>query len=279
MQKSRGASGEFLRKDDAESLELEKRSRAAMTRDQLEEKRDTLIEQYQQNNENLDVVRDLASTYEQLEDWPMAYQFFDWAHNLNPGDVALKNKAAYMKDKAAEHELKILRARVAENPDDEEARAQLDELQQQRTAEQVAECRKRVEQNPTDPQLRYDLGLALYNAGQYSEAIPHLQQATRNPHIRTRVLLLLGRTFDAKGMHDMAVKQLQDANADLHGMDNTKKEVLYELGLIHEKTGDTEWALSCYKQIYEVDYGYRDVAERVERSYQAGAGETKDTSS
>jgi hypothetical protein len=26
-------------------------------------------------------------------------------------------------------------------------------------------------------------------------------------------------------------------------------------------------ALNCFKQIYEVDYGYRDVAQRVESSY------------
>ena len=129
------------------------------------------------------------------------------------------------------------------------------------------ERRRRVEQNPTDPQLRYDLGQALYHAGEYSEAIPHLQQATRNPHIRTRVLLLLGRTFDAKGMSDMAIKQLSDANAELTVMDKTKKEVLYELGIIHEKVESGDEALSCFKQIYEVDYGYRDVAHRVESSY------------
>jgi hypothetical protein len=33
--------------------------------------------------------------------------------------------------------------------------------------------------------------------------------------------------------------------------------------------GDVEKALACMKQIYEVDYGYRDVAERVESSYHA----------
>jgi hypothetical protein len=63
------------------------------------------------------------------------------------------------------------------------------------------------------------------------------------------------------------VKQLTDANAELHGMDSVKKEVLYELGIIHSKgDADTE-ALECFKQIYEVDYGYRDVAARVEGSY------------
>jgi hypothetical protein len=31
--------------------------------------------------------------------------------------------------------------------------------------------------------------------------------------------------------------------------------------------GDGEKSLSCMKQIYEADYGYRDVATRVESSY------------
>ena len=50
-------------------------------------------------------------------------------------------------------------------------------------------------------------------------------------------------------------------------MDGTKKEVLYEKGLTHEEMEDRESALDCFKQIYEVDYGYRDVASRVEESY------------
>ena len=32
--------------------------------------------------------------------------------------------------------------------------------------------------------------------------------------------------------------------------------------------GDLEKSLACMKQIYEVDYGYRDVARRVESSYE-----------
>ena len=50
-------------------------------------------------------------------------------------------------------------------------------------------------------------------------------------------------------------------------MDHVKKEVLYEKGLIHDEIGDKATALECFKQIYEVDYGYRDVAHRVESSY------------
>lgn len=250
-----------------EAAELEAANRAAMTRDQMLEKLARLSEQYAADNQNLTLVKEVANLYEQLEDWPNAYSFYQYAFELSHQDVALQNKAEYMKDKAAEFELDELKRACEENPDNAELRARYDEVMASRTAEQVQEAQARVDRNPTDPQLRYELGLALYNSGEYSEAIPHLQQATRNPHIRTRVLLLLGRTFKAKLMHDLAIKQLSDALADLHGMDGTKKEVLYEKGLIHQDMGDKDAALDCFKQIYEVDYGYRDVAKRVEESY------------
>ena len=82
------------------------------------------------------------------------------------------------------------------------------------------------------------------------------------------MLLLLGRTFKAKGMFDISIKQLTDALADLIAMDTIKKEVLYEKGLIHSEMGDKAAALESFKQIYEVDYGYKDVAKRVESSYE-----------
>ena len=34
-----------------------------------------------------------------------------------------------------------------------------------------------------------------------------------------------------------------------------------------ERMGEQEKSVACMKQIYEVDYGYKDVAKRVESSY------------
>lgn len=256
-----------LMRNSAEFEEMEKASRTGLTRDQLEERRDRLILKYNEDTNNLSAVKDLAGVYEQLEDWANACAFFTWAHSLSNGDVALQNKAQQMNNRAQEAEMKALEEAAALDPSNEELQAALESRKAARMAEQVEEAKRRVDQNPTDPQFRYDLGVALYEVGDFSGAIPHLQQATRNPHIRTKVLLLLGRTFRAKGMFDLAIKQLTDALADLHGMDNTKKEVLYDKGEIHAEMGNKEAALDCFKQIYEVDYGYRDVANRVESSY------------
>ena len=53
-------------------------------------------------------------------------------------------------------------------------------------------------------------------------------------------------------------------------MDAMKKEIVYNLGIVYGKMVEREKSLNCMKQIYEADYGYKDVAERVEGSYQQG---------
>lgn len=256
-----------LMRHQGQAAELEAQNKSGLTKDQLEDRRDRLVMKYSEDPNQLAVVKDLAGIYEQLEDWENAQSFFAWAFTLSNGDVALQTKAGQMNDRVQEVHMKELEARAASNPDDPEVQAMLAERKAARIAEAVEEAKRRVDQNPTDPISRYELGQAYFNAGDFSNAIPHLQQAKRNPHIQSKVLLLLGLTFKEKGMLDMAVKQLSDALGDLIAMDNTKKEVLYQKGLIHDEMGDKTGALEAFKQIYEVDYGYRDVAQRVESSY------------
>jgi tetratricopeptide (TPR) repeat protein len=79
---------------------------------------------------------------------------------------------------------------------------------------------------------------------------------------------VLGCCYGELGMLDLAMKQLEEASREILSMDEMKKEIVYNLGLIYERLGELEKSLGCMKQIYEVDYGYRDVAQRVESSYQ-----------
>ena len=68
-------------------------------------------------------------------------------------------------------------------------------------------------------------------------------------------------------MLDLAAKQLEEAAREILAMDATKKEIVYNLGIVYEMMADLEKSLACMKQIYETDYGYKDVARRVESSY------------
>jgi len=259
-----------LLKDEEEAKSLEAASRTGMTKDQIEAQLEPLLRKYNQDQDDLANVRKIASLYERLEDWTHAESFYQWAFHLSQGDHALERKAGKMKEKRIDEEIKTYLAALDANPDApdiEEKREALEKLKRERSEMLVTEATKRVERNPTDPQLRFELGQHLYNSGNYTEAIKHLQRARNNPHIRTRAILTLGKCYESKNMNDLAKGQLEEALSELHAMDDTKKEVLYNLGLIHEKMGNQEEYLECLKRIYEVDYSYRDVSQRVESSY------------
>jgi tetratricopeptide (TPR) repeat protein len=129
-----------------------------------------------------------------------------------------------------------------------------------------------VSRNPTDLLAHFELGTELMDAGHHQEAIGHLQKARMNPSVRLKAMGQLGRCYVARGMNDLAAKTLSDAVSELGTMDAVKKDLLYNLGLVYETMGQHSEAIECLKRIYEVDYGYRDVAKRVEASYSKPPG-------
>ena len=52
-------------------------------------------------------------------------------------------------------------------------------------------------------------------------------------------------------MHDMALRQLEEANKELIEMNDTKKEILYMIGLLYEKLGKKEESLAAFQQMYD----------------------------
>ena len=71
--------------------------------------------------------------------------------------------------------------------------------------------------------------------------------------------------FQKKGILDLARQEYDRALEACRGIDDRAKEILYNLGLISEADGDPEGARGAYVRIYEVDIGYRDVAEKMEQ--------------
>ena len=250
------------------TADLESADKMGLTRAELETRLAQLSEQYAVDNANLVVVKDIASVYEQMEDYANAYSFYAYAYQLSgSADVALNDKAMAMHEKAMQAELEYYEQVLAADPDNEEAKATLAQRKQEMAAAVVADARARVEANPTDAQLQFKLGQALFDAGEYTEAIPALQRARTNPNIRIKSMLMLGKCYHAKKMVDMAIRQLEDADKELLTMNDTKKEVLYMIGVLYDEAGNKEKSIETLKAIYEVDYGYKDVATRVESAY------------
>ena len=125
----------------------------------------------------------------------------------------------------------------------------------------------RVSRYPNDLQIRYEFGLLLYQQQRFNEAIQQFQAAQRNAQRRVSSLYYIGLCFKAKQQYDLAIEQLQRAASELPVMDDQKKDVIYELGQVLESAGRGAEAGDLYKQIYQIDIGYRDVSAKVEQGY------------
>ena len=128
-----------------------------------------------------------------------------------------------------------------------------------------------VKRYPNDLQFRYELGVQYYIRSMYNEAIEEFQLAQRNPQRRTRALYYLGCCFKEKGLLDMGFEQLKKAASEITLMDEIKKDVVYEMGILADQMGRKDEAVGYFKEIYAVDIKYRDVAQRIEASYTKGA--------
>jgi len=257
-------------KDSGEAAKLEMLSRQGMTQDQMEQFLAETIEQYNADQSNIVIVKRMSDLYERLGQLETALMFYDYALTLNAGDVALQRKVEILRDKVQDLKIEEYEREIETNPDApdiEDKRAQVAEIRRQRASVVISEAKTRVDRNPTDKTLRYELGQAYFNAGMYGEALPELQQAKSNPNMRIKAILMLGRCFERKNMNDLAKTSFLEASKELLVMDATKKEVLYELANVLEKMGDKSGSLEALKEIYNADYGYKDVAKRVESSY------------
>lgn len=133
------------------------------------------------------------------------------------------------------------------------------------------DLQERITRYPNDLSSKHDFGVLLFQQNRINEAIQQFQASQRNAQRRINSIFHLGLCFEAKQQYDMAIEQLQKAVSEVPVMDEQKKTIVYELGKVLEKVGRLPEAMDCFKQIYQTDIGYRDVADKVEHGYKAKA--------
>jgi len=260
-----------LIRDKDQAVSLEQQGRVYRSEGAIDFLLAELSEKYAEDPENLETARRIAELYEEKNDLENAVTWFTYAAHLSQNtDFALLRKVSDLRIGQFDISIATFEDYIAGNsdsPDLPEHVAQLEKLKEQRDQLLLDEAKKRVERNPTDLQLRFELGEVLVNLGNYRDAISELQRARQNPSVRVRAMNLLGKCYTHRGMLDLAANILSAAANELGQMDTVKKDIVYNLGLVYEKMSQEEKSIECMKQIYEVDYGYRDVAQRVEGSY------------
>jgi tetratricopeptide (TPR) repeat protein len=265
-----------LIKDKAAAVLLEQESRLVQAEESLEERIEKEFTRHQAEPQSVDFARKLGALYALKDDLENAIQWYQYAANLTHGsDPGLAQKISELHGKRLDREIaeqeEFLATLGAQDWLFAERSKALLLAKKKRTDLLIDDTRERCEDNPTDLQARFDLGEHLVHAGRFREALPELQRARRNPSARLKSMNLLGRCYRELGMLDLAAQQLEEAAQEIRSMDDMKKEIVYNLGLVYEMMGEGDKSIAAMKQIYQADYGYLDVAVRVEKSYERPA--------
>lgn len=255
----KGGSYRDMMKDAKETEILEQQSKAVKTEKDV----DALILDTQAKikvePENINYFKALAKLYVQKESFAEAIETLGRAIKLAPSDPELDNNLSSIR--LAEFDNQLAKLKAAGDVAGAEAK------QMARSQFLFDDLNDRVKRYPNDLRLRYEFGVMLYENDYMNEAIQQLQMAQRSPKHRIKALFYLGLCLKQKKQYDLAIEQMEKADAEMLVMDETKKDVLYELGVTLDLMGNREKATTYFKQIYQVDIGYKDVAEKVERGY------------
>ncbi len=211
--------------------------------------------------DNTRLLRSIAELYAQQKNFDAALEYYEKLAAREAGDSSLEQAVSETKVKRLEYAISQLDSNA------EDYAEQLQALEKERQEFVLSDCKRRLERYPSDLTLRFEYGQLLFQSGRIQEAIQELQKAQNNPSKRIQSLYYLGLCFAQRRMHDLAARTFQNAIKEKALFDDEKKELLYALGVSLDALGKKDDAIEQFKQIYEVDVGYRDVSARVDAHY------------
>lgn len=259
-------------RDEKESVSLEQSAKVVtadvMTSRLLEE----ALARVAKEPLNLNHYRNVSQAYRQLGNLEEALNWVRKAREQPAGksDAALEKQESELAAAIIERKSQEAEAALAAAPADEAAKVRFEAVKKELADFRLTEARRYVERYPNDYAARFNLGNLLLELGQVDAAIAQFQQAQKGPQVRVSSLVGLGRCFKAKRLFDLAVAQLTTAKNEIASMDDTKKDIVYELGTCFELMGKSEAAIEEFKSIYSEDIGFRDVADKINAYYSKG---------
>lgn len=134
----------------------------------------------------------------------------------------------------------------------------------------------RTARYPENTTWKYELAMRLKAAGNHAEAIRHFQDVLQDARRKGAVALELGECFQKIRQYPLAIRNYQTAVEALTDRElDLRKRALYRAGVLAAGLDDVDSARKYLSTLAELDFGYRDVAERLDKLTSAkdkGAG-------
>jgi hypothetical protein len=181
------------------------------------------------------------------------------------GDLHVRELLEEARIRRAQHQVAVAQRR-AEQEKTEEATELAKRMAAQANQVELEVYAARADRTPGNSLLQYELGLRCKRAGKFKEAIQAFQAARDESRQKAEVNLHLGECFQRIKQFKLALSSYE---ASLQAADNmqvdTKKLALYRAGVLAAELNDRERAEKYLTQVAAIDFGYRDVADRLDK--------------
>ncbi|GMU34050.1 MAG: hypothetical protein AMXMBFR20_19220 [Planctomycetia bacterium] len=177
-----------------------------------------------------------------------------------------KARADDVRIRMSNRRLRALKEAAAADPANKQAQEQALAFAAKQNDVEIAIFTERVATYPTDMKHKFQLGVRLFKANRFDEAIPLFQLSQMDGRSKHESRLYLGRCFFEKNFMEQAVSTLSTA---IEGIDvETGKlatELNYWLGRGLEQLQRFDEARKVYGHLIQIDYNYRDARQRLQK--------------
>ncbi|MDO8303298.1 MAG: tetratricopeptide repeat protein [Sedimentisphaerales bacterium] len=227
---------------------------------------------YEQNPNAADAILKLADTLGDIgteESFTEAYDLLEKIY-IEKREFSFKRRAGELKIKHLGQKLRA--AKTAHDTQQTAAtKAVFDHICGELAAVELEHYRLCVEHYPTDPRMKYEYGTRLMRNRQFDEAIPMLQDAQKDLRHRIASANAIGQCFFLKGWYPDAIDIFQQAIESYEIKDDAiAKDLRYNLARSFEEQGKAEEALEIYRKLAQLDFGFKDVIQRVNKLRKPG---------
>jgi tetratricopeptide (TPR) repeat protein len=217
------------------------------------------------NPADIQAYLDLADVVEQDGTLEQAERLLEKALAASGNDVKVREHLEDRQIRWAKGRLHVAERRLGAE-DTPEHRAAVERLRATLLKHETDIYAARAARYPENLNWKYELAVRLKAAGNHAEAIKHFQDVLVDARRKGVVSLELGECFQKIRQYQLAMRSYQTAVDSLTDREpELRKRALYRAGVLAAGLDDVDAARKYLSTLAELDFGYRDVAQRLDK--------------
>ncbi|NCX99034.1 MAG: hypothetical protein EBX35_10805 [Planctomycetia bacterium] len=229
------------------------------------DRRVELMQSVRDNPADVEGTLELADLFEQDGRIDEAEKLLARALSASGNELKVREHVEDRQLRWAKSKVMIAEQRLATS-DTPEHRETVDKLKRAQLRQELEIFGARCSRYPENLTWKYELALRLKAAGKFPEAIRHFQEALKDVRRKGSISLELGECFQSIKQYPLAMQNYEAAVEVLTDRElELRKRALYRAGVLAAGLKDLDAAQKHLSAVAGLDYGYRDVAERLDK--------------